>query len=159
MELSMILDHLANYKRYLILHPNFFLAFEFLSKTNLMELADGRIPILGEEMYASVTRTQGKGQENVRLEAHRKYADIQYIVQGQDLIGWRNISSCSLWREPYHAENDIMFCNDPAETTIMVPANHFIIFFPEDTHAPLSGLDVVFKVVVKVLLRSLPLVW
>lgn len=155
----MILDHLSNHRRYHLLHPRFFLAFEFLSKTDLMNLPDGRVSILGNEIYASVAHAQGKGAENVRLEAHRQYIDIQYIITGQDLMGWRNIASCSLQREPYQQEQDIIFFNDPTETSFIVPSHHFVLFFPEDTHAPLAGFGPVFKIVVKVAISSVAEYW
>jgi YhcH/YjgK/YiaL family protein len=56
--------------------------------------------------------------------------------------------------EPYDPQKDIAFFADRPDTWIHVPAGRFAIFFPEDAHAPLGGLGLLKKAVVKIALDA-----
>lgn len=146
----MITDHLQRFERYLSVHPGFRAGSEFLRRPDLEQLAPGRYELDGPRLFAIVAADQGRGREKSLLEFHRKYIDIQYLVAGVDLIGWRPIELCDRLATPYDAEKDIGFFYDRPETWLEVPPDHFAILFPEDAHAPLAATGNVRKVVVKV---------
>ena len=83
-------------------------------------------------------------------EAHRKYLDIQYIVKGQETMGWADLADCKLEGE-FSQEKDIgMYSGDFTFHTI--PAGTCYVVFPEDVHMPGRYLDVpsdYTKIVVK----------
>lgn len=149
-ERTMIVDRLENAGRYVDQHRGFRAAFEFLKKTDIRDLADGRYDIDGMRVYALVSRVKGHGVGEAKLEAHRKYIDIQYIVAGNEVIGFRPTAECSEIATPYDAEKDIVFFADKSQTWLTVPPGSFAIFYPEDAHAPLCGEGEVQKVVVKI---------
>ncbi len=146
----MILDTLENSARYVRLHPAFAAAFEFLRRGDLKGLAPGRHELDGARLYVSVARENGRGRDGARLEAHRKYADIQFTAEGTEWIGWRPLSACAGTGSGYLEERDIEFFTARPEVFFPVPAGSFAIFFPEDAHAPLAGDGPVRKVVVKI---------
>jgi YhcH/YjgK/YiaL family protein len=148
----MILDDLANAKRYYGLHPRIRAGLEFLERTNLAELAPGRHEIDGKQLYVLIGRDPGRGRAGAKLEAHRKYADIQLSIAGQEEIGWIPTSQCRQIEVPYDADGDGMLFADRPETWIALPPRKFTIFFPEDAHAPLGGQGELHKAVVKVAL-------
>ena len=39
-------------------------------------------------MYVSIDHTDGRGRDGARLEAHRRYIDMQYTIDGDEEIGW-----------------------------------------------------------------------
>jgi len=84
----MVLDTLACAERYAALHRRFGRAFRFLAETDLESLPTGRTDILGDEMFVIIDRKDGRGRDAARLEAHRRYIDIQYTVRGDEEIGW-----------------------------------------------------------------------
>jgi YhcH/YjgK/YiaL family protein len=84
------------------------------------------------------------------LEAHRKYIDIQMLVDGTETIGWRSMPECQTLTDEYTAERDIMFFGDAPATWIELPVGKFMIFFPEDAHAPLAAHGDNVKAVIKV---------
>jgi biofilm protein TabA len=86
----MILDALAEADRYVAMGPDFAEAFRFLRRPDLHGLPDGRMDVCGDRLYAIVMRTIGAGREKARLETHRRYLDIQYVVAGTDVMGWRS---------------------------------------------------------------------
>jgi len=145
----MILDRLQNYQRYLPLHPGFAEAFGFLIRTNFAVLTTGRHPIDGDRLFVILGRDQGR-RSRARLEAHRRYIDIQLTLAGAERIGWRPLAACSRPEGAFDAQNDILFFADEPESWFAVPPETFAVFFPDDAHAPLAGEGELHKAVVKV---------
>lgn len=146
----MILDTLTNADRYAALNKHFQHAFDFLRRTDLKTLAPGRYPIDGENIVAIVERVAGRSRDAAKLECHRKYIDIQLVLDGTDEMGWKPLCDC---REPladYHAEKDIQFFRDAPSSWIATPPGAYCIFFPEDAHAPLVATGEIRKVIVKI---------
>jgi YhcH/YjgK/YiaL family protein len=152
----MILDLLAGAQRYSSLHPGFAAAFEFISRTDLARLEPGRHAIDGDRLYVGISDEQGRGQAAAKLEAHRRYIDIQCAVSGTDEIGWRPLSGCSQAAAEYAADRDIIFFADRPDSWFTLRPGAFTILFPEDAHAPLAGSGPVRKAVFKVALAWNP---
>ncbi|MDD5404277.1 MAG: YhcH/YjgK/YiaL family protein [Sulfuricella sp.] len=146
----MILDTLANAARYAPLHALFPRAFEFLRSPGLKALAPGRHPIEDERLFAIVEIAAGRNRDQAKLECHRRYIDIQFVVEGTDEMGWKASCDC---REPladYLAEKDIQFFRDTPASWIATPPGAFCIFFPQDAHAPLVSNSQIHKVILKI---------
>lgn len=146
----MVLDDLSRAKRYAAMHPGFAPAFEYLKKTALAELSPGKHPIDGERLFVMIGNDAARGREGARLEGHRRYIDIQFVIDGGDEIGWRAIGDCRQIETPYNNEHDYMLWRDRPETWLSVRPGQFAIFYPEDPHAPLAGSGQAHKAVVKV---------
>ena len=148
----MILDVVANEERLKQLHPGFGPALQYLRRTNLGQLPEGRQEIDGSRLYAVVIRGQGKGQKGAKLEVHRRYIDIQYSISGSDVIGWKPVATCHDPEQPYDEQKDLQFFRDGADSWVTIPQGGFGIYFPEDAHAPAAADGPIHKVVVKVAL-------
>ena len=155
----MVLDQLANSGRYTVLHPAFARAFEFLSHANWSELFTGaanqphhsvRHVLDGDRMYVSIDRLDGRGREGARLEAHRRYIDIQLTIEGNEEIGWKPLRDCVQTAGTFDGTKDVGFFSDRPESWMLLPAGHFAIFFPEDAHAPLAGRGTLKKAIMKI---------
>jgi biofilm protein TabA len=146
----MILSTISQSDRYAPLHPLFTRAFEFIRNTDLLALVPGRYPIVGDDLFAIVENVAGRSREEAKLECHRKYIDIQLVLEGVDEMGWKALADC---REPvadYNAEKDIQFFRDAPASWIATPPGAFCIFFPEDAHAPLVATGNIRKVIFKI---------
>ena len=146
----MILDRLENAVRYLGVHPGFAAAFDFLRQNDLGELPLGRHDVDGDRLYTIVVKDHGRGRKDAKLEAHRGYIDIQYAYAGEDLIGWRTVTSCATVVQPFDSEKDAVLFADEPHAWIATPPGTFAIFFPEDAHAPMAAEGTMHKVVMKV---------
>jgi biofilm protein TabA len=146
----MILDTIQQADRYLALNPGFAAAFAFLSRPDLHELPVGRYEIDGDKIYALVQRQVGRKPEAGKLEAHRKYIDIQVVLGGVDTMGWRPTAACEGIAMPYSAEKDVMLFTDQPTAWTAVGPGEFAIYFPEDAHLPLISDVELRKVVLKV---------
>jgi len=146
----MVLDRLENAVRYLGLHPSFPAAFAFLQQSDLASLPLGRRELDGHRLYANVECVEGRGREGAKLEAHRRYIDIQLSLEAPDLIGWRGLASCETVEQAYDGARECEVFGDEPEAWIALPSGTFAVFFPEDAHAPLAAEGPLRKVVVKV---------
>jgi YhcH/YjgK/YiaL family protein len=146
----MILDALENAGTYYGLHRDFAKAFAFLQQDNLADVEDGRYEIDGDRVFAMVSQGDGVGQDSARLECHRRYIDIQYCVTRSDLMGWAPLEDCRRPEAEFDDSRDIQFFVDPPETWVEVLPGRFVIFFPEDAHAPVATDGQYHKVVLKI---------
>ena len=69
---------------------------------------------------------------------------------GSEEIGWRPKPLCQNVAQAYDKEKDIEYYGDRPELWFKVPPGYFVVFFPDDAHAPLAGSEKVVKAVVKV---------
>lgn len=146
----MIIDKLNNCSRYNCLHKFFKPAFDFLTTNNLADYEEGRYDILKDEVYLMVSNAVGRGKAKSSLEAHRKYIDIQVALSGEDLLGYKPLLECKTEKNPYDPDKDCIFFKDKSNFWFKLKQGEFAIFFPEDGHAPLAGVSLVKKAVVKV---------
>ncbi len=146
----MILDTIEQACRYAALNPHFEKAVEFMSRPDLAELASGKYPIDGENVWATVTEGVLKSEADARPETHDRYTDIQITLRGVETYGWKPRAEC---REPagsYDPQKDILFWNDRATAFIALHEREFVVFFSEDAHQPMIGEGPVKKCVIKV---------
>lgn len=146
----MILDRLDNADRYVALNPALAAAFAFLRRAGVDRLPLGRQEIDGDRVYAIVAKDKGRRRDEAKLEAHRRYIDIQFVVTGTDEMGWKDLASCREPPVPYDAKKDFVLLEDRPDSWVAVGPGTFAVFFPEDAHAPLVGTGVIHKVIVKV---------
>jgi len=146
----MIVDKLDLAERYFGLHPGFQKAFEFLRLPSLPGLAPGRYDIDRDRVFCLISRGPGRRRTEVRLEAHRKYVDIQFVLEGTDEMGWKPASACEAVDQDYDPEKDVIFFKDKPRVWKKVQAGSFAVFFPADANAPMVSGGYVHKAVVKV---------
>ena len=145
-----IINKLQHAERYFKMHPAFERAFAFLRQKGLAELPTGRHEIDGERLFCMISKGPGRSRSEAKLEAHRKYIDIQYVIDGTDEMGFKPTANCKVVDTEYDADKDIMFFNDQPESWTEVPAGSFVIFFPQDAHAPLVSKGEIHKAVLKI---------
>ncbi len=147
----MIVDQLIHCDIYKNLSPNFNKAFEFLKQENIHQLENGKHIIEGDEIYVMVSEYTTKLLSEARWEAHKKYADIQLLLSGEELIGYAPAMDGKIIQE-YNPEKDIMFLDVSGEYIKLTPGR-FAVFFPHDAHQPgitVNSRQQVKKIVIKV---------
>jgi len=146
----MILCSIPEFRRCAALHPGFEQVAAFLESSDLRTLPEGRTEIQSEDLYVIAAR-EGRARPEAPLEAHRIYVDVQVVLSGTDTMGWAPLSACHDVTQSYDVEKDIVFFAGKPLSYVPVPQGHLAIFFPEDAHAPLTGVGgPVHKLVFKV---------
>lgn len=132
----MIKDKLTNAHHYDHLHRNFRMVFEILQSMNFNALQDGHIELDGEYVYINIDTAEGRPMNEARMEAHRRYIDIQIPFDEPETIGVAPVSTLTQPDGEFDEGRDIIFYNDPISDSLTVNPGEFAIFFPEDAHAP-----------------------
>lgn len=147
----MIIDTLTNAEHYYGLHTNFKTAFEYLTSTDLAALENGVIAV-ADGLKVIVSNDPGKAIESTlkSFECHNKNIDIQVCIRGHETMGWKPRKDCKQVEVPYDEEKDYMLFSDKPDTYFSLNDGQFVIFFPEDVHAPMIGEGLIKKLVVKV---------
>lgn len=147
----MIIDSLQNAKKYASLHPLFAKAFTFLENKDLNSLEDGKSEI-SDGLKLIVSNGNGKTAEESlkKFECHDKNIDIQICIKGSETIAWKPREKCSHPNGEYNPEKDVRHFNDEPDMCFQLNDNQFVIFFPEDVHAPMIGEGTIKKIVFKV---------
>ncbi len=148
----MIIDSLDNVKHYRNLSEKIKKAFEFLEEFDFESIEPGKYNVSGDEIFALVSEYNTKEHADARPEAHKRYLDIQYMVKGEEYMGYAPLDDQEVL-EPYNVDKDVVFY-DAEVSPIKVTEGMFALFFPQDIHAPsmkIGESKLVKKVVVKVL--------
>ena len=149
----MIYDRLKNKEQYYTLHKNFKKAFEFLANTDLKNIEDGSYEIDGKAIYANVQSLKTKLVKDKKWEVHRKYIDIQYVISGEEKMGYGILEDFNEITQKYDTEKDVEFLNGDKFNFVDVQEGDFVIFYPNDVHAPMLSVNEpinVKKVIVKI---------
>jgi YhcH/YjgK/YiaL family protein len=147
---QIIINKLQHAERYFNMHPAFKKAFAFLRRDDLAGLEASRYEIDGDNLFCMISKGPGRSRAEAKLEAHRKYIDIQYVIAGMDEMGWKPTADCKVVDTEYDADKDIEFFKDQPHSWTPVPAGSFVIFFPQDAHAPLVSSGEIHKAVLKI---------
>ena len=71
------------------------------------------------------------------FEAHRKYIDVQMILDGSEEVVWENIRNLET-TVPYNAEKDVQRLTGNREHVIKITKGMFYAAFPHDGHQPVA---------------------
>ena len=130
-------------------------AFHFLATTDLKNIAPDKYKLEGDSLFAIIQEYTTKNEEDSRFEAHRKYADIQYLISGEEKMGVTALEETTV-TEPYNDEKDVAFMTTKHDNYRLASPKNFFVFFPNDAHRP--GVKAkenvsVRKAVIKVLIN------
>ena len=149
----MILDTIENYKLYNPINERIAKGFDFLRTTDLDSLPSGKHDIEGDTIFALVQEYQTKPLEDCKLESHKKYIDIQYVIRGAVIMGVTTQNNQKIIE--VNEEEDYTFYEGNT-SLVLVSKGMFTIFFPDDMHQPCVQTESaaeVKKVVIKVLIK------
>ena len=149
----MIFDKKGNAGIYKGISKNLKTAFLYLTSTDFSVLEAGRYEVDGDNVYALVQAASTRLKADAKWEGHHKYIDIQYIVEGTELMGVQEISAMKVSKEYDDVKDALFFEDNGSGLIVKVTSGHFAVFFPTDAHMPLLAETQpmpVKKVVIKV---------
>lgn len=128
----MIYDSLAHIDQYKTIHPGLYKALTILRDTDFSKMEDGTVEVEGRDLFYFLQSYETK-PDNDTPEAHRKYADIQAVLVGQEKMGIGVLEDMT--EVSGKPENDIWFYHGPMDYVSLTPGK-FAVLFPGDAHAP-----------------------
>ena len=131
----MIIDTIENLGKYVALNPLFADVIEFLKNNDLRTMEEGKYPIKDKNPFLSVQVAKQRTKESAFIETHIEMVDIQIPISCAETYGYSPL--CDLSEFEYDAEMDMTKYGDTKpQTYVTIKPGQFVIFFPQDGHAP-----------------------
>lgn len=145
----MIIDTIENLNKYASVNPLFNKVVDFIKDTDLSKHPQGKVELSGKDLIANFTIAKGKTPTEAKIETHNKMIDIQIPLSYPETMGYTPRKD--LEPQTYNEEKDITFYEGLAQQYITITPGMFVIFFPEDGHAPcVSSEESIQKVIFKI---------
>lgn len=129
---------------------------EYNSLKNI-ELDNCNKIILDENCFVLEQSYISKNKEDCFFESHKKYIDIQYIFEGEEIMEVENIDNL-LVTTPYKEDLDFAkYAQSEDSSSLKIRENELAIFYPQDAHMPCIKINEnkkVIKAVFKILVNS-----
>lgn len=132
----MFADRIENLGLYIPYNEKIKVVCDYLAKTDIYALEVGKYDI-GEGVRVVVNAFTPKTREAARWETHRKYIDLQYLIEGDESMGYLPIEEVE--DAEYDAEKDV---SHPAPKSgasvseIALTTGCFAFLEPRDAHRP-----------------------
>lgn len=130
----MIFDHISNVERYNV--PFFKDIVSFIEKYNAGDLLLKEAEIKGRDLFVRPSAYETRKPSEGKFEAHQVYADLQYLVEGEEVMQGAPADGLVPLTE-YDPDKDCQFFKvEKGISDHIVRAGEFAIFWPGEAHRP-----------------------
>lgn len=127
-------------------------AISYLKEQDLTNMPVGKYQV-NDNFYYMVQEYTTKAEADCRLESHKNYIDIQWIISGTERIDCVSVGGLEV-KEEYNPDKDVAFWNEPSDMMkCVLTAGSYVVLYPNDAHKPCITVEApeqVRKVVAKV---------
>ena len=133
----MIFDTIENSSQYAQINPGINKILELARSYNSENFPKDRILIDGEALFMNFADYKTHSEIGALSEAHRKYIDVMYMVEGCETIYVKNTDDLKEVTREYDESIEALLAKiDDDTTAVRLNAGSFVILFPQDAHAP-----------------------
>ena len=129
----MIIDHISNRAQYYYLGADFKTALDFFAEVTDGILEKRDVQVANSGVLVKVRPMDTKPEAECTFEAHKEYADIHFLADGVEQIGYAHVSK--LCEISYNAEKDMVLLEGNGDKLTLTPG-YFMITLPQDAHMP-----------------------
>jgi biofilm protein TabA len=117
-------------------------ALDYIHSHDLLALPVGKYEIDGTNVYLNRQSYLGKAPENVKIEGHDHYLDLQLVLKGKEGFGYvhKNRRGVAV-SVPYDPLKDKTNYSGPLDGVITLQDGDFALVYPNDLHAPCLKID------------------
>lgn len=136
----MIFDQIKHASRYYETNNNIKIALEFIKKNALGDkLIDGKYELIPGEVTAFVLTKETVKQSEAKMEIHKKYMDIHYLINGCEVCGIAPIMDNPEGVIPYDEQSDNGFFECENSFQVKADEGEFYAVWPMEPHRPLCN--------------------
>ena len=128
----MILTNLQSTDRIENLHPLFKKLFDYVKTHDLLKAPLGRIVLDGDNLFINNDEAICRSVDEQVMEIHRKYIDVQIVLEGEESVGWKPLNEIQHISKAYDEVLDFELSDDKPSTYFHVTPGQIYILFPED---------------------------
>lgn len=133
----MIFDTLKNIDTYRDLNPRLYRGLQILRETDFQQYGPGNYAVEGDELFFMIQDYETR-VSNDTPEAHQKYIDIQYLISGEEIVGFAPLET--LEEVKTETRGDIKFYRGKCDY-FTLKEDRFAVFFPKDAHSPAIAVN------------------
>ena len=134
----MIVDHIRNREKYYFLGEAYRLALDFFADEAEKTLEKCEVQLKGKDVVVKKCIMQTKYEKDSKFEAHRRFADIHFVVFGVERIGYADADLLEI--TDYNEVSDGVRLKGTGEL-ITLRQGYFMITLPDDAHMPCVCVD------------------
>lgn len=133
----MIFDVIENANQYSGIHAGIDKVLSTVTNYTAENFAKEVVKLDGDNLFMIFPEYETHTRSDSITEAHRKYIDVMYMVEGEETIYVKPTSQLKNITMPYDAEQDALLADtDDDAMPILLKAGSFVVLFPQDAHAP-----------------------
>ena len=133
----MILTDLQSTERIENLHPLFKTLFDYVKTHDLLEAPIGRIVLDGDNLFINNDEAICRPIDKQVMEIHRKYIDVQIVLEGEESVGWKPLTEIQHISKEYDEERD--FELNQVRFIFSFPRTHTLLLLEKAKFGKLSG--------------------
>jgi biofilm protein TabA len=80
---------------------------KFVSEFRASEMKPGRYDIHGDDLFASVSRYDTEPENERKFENHKKYIDLQIVLDGSEKLHWAPVETLNQVEESFSEGGDM----------------------------------------------------
>ena len=134
----MIIDNIKNAAKQYGFDLRMEKVFQFLS--SLTEQTEPGRYELGDGVFVNVSRAETKKLSDCGYEVHRKYADVQYLIEGGEKIDVCDSEKLSYTKNCLDTDDYAFLENTDACSTAYLEKGDFAILLPGEAHRPMVAI-------------------
>lgn len=109
---------------------------QFIQSHDCAHLPDGEMEIEGRQLFVRIMSYTPKAAQENRFEIHKIHADVQYVVQGSELMQTADLKDLTPLTE-YDPKGDYQFFKPKGHVQDkIIETGEFIVFYPNCPHRP-----------------------
>ncbi|PKE32411.1 YhcH/YjgK/YiaL family protein [Rahnella sp. AA] len=135
-------------------HAVFSQVIDYIKNNDLASLATGKYPVIEDKLICIIQSYPTIELSESRPESHVQFIDLQYLIEGEEIIGFSTLSPSSrIVEDNAHANDMIYYDMSTQQDVLTLNAHDFCVFFPGDIHRtrgkvnqPVTIKKAVFKI-------------
>lgn len=96
----------------------------------------GRWQIEDDQCFYFISEGVTKPLSETKIEGHKKYIDVQYVLKGAEKIGCCLLSGDSVITTDMPDKDAALYADCEGEAFVVVSADEYLVLFPWDLHRP-----------------------
>ncbi|MGN0987547.1 MAG: YhcH/YjgK/YiaL family protein [Otoolea sp.] len=136
-------------------------AIRYCRDTDVSGMGESKFLLKGEDFIVLICDRVTEAKEKKLPEVHRRYAELQYMAEGSELMGYYpDRGDNELLQDCLEEKDTIYYKENPnsGETMLLMEQGTYAVFFPEDVHRPFCQVtepERVKKIVIKIAIETL----
>ncbi len=119
-------------------------ALAWVAATDMRALEPGRHDIDGDALFVNCMTVTTSLPADKQFEAHHRYLDIHYVIEGEELIGVAPVGECPEV-QAFSDADDFGLYGDPADAArvswVLLREGELCMTPPADAHKPACAID------------------